>query len=64
MNGAPPSEWRCRQDDARFARRWTVRAAGQACGRIKFEAFRRGVTVADILREIPEHASPNAGTAS
>jgi hypothetical protein len=64
MNGAPPSEWRCRQDDARFARRWTVRTAGQACGRINVVAFRHGVTVADMLHEMPEHASPNDGAAS
>ena len=40
MTSAPRSEWRCRQDDAHFARRWAVRAASQARGRINFEAFR------------------------
>ena len=29
----------------------------QVHGRIKLGAFQRGVTVADILREMPEHAS-------
>jgi hypothetical protein len=38
--------------------------AGQVHGRIKLDAFQRGVTVADMLREIPEHASPNDVAAS
>jgi len=41
-----------------------VGTAGHVQGRIKLDAFRRGVTVADMLREIPEHASPNDGAAS
>jgi len=64
MTSAPQSERRRRQDDAHMARRWSVDTAGQARGRIKFEAFGRGVTVADMLREIPEQASPNDGAAS
>ena len=64
MTSAPQSERRGLQDDAHMARHWSVDTAGQARGRIKFEAFRRGVTVADMLREIPEHASPNDGAAS
>jgi hypothetical protein len=40
-----------------------VGTAGHVQGRIKLDAFQRGVTVAD-MREIPEHASPNAGAAS
>jgi hypothetical protein len=47
-----------------MARRWSPDTAGQVSGRIKLDAFQRGVTVADILREIPEHASPNDGAAS
>ena len=54
---------RGRQDDACLTRRWSVGTAGQVHGRIKLDAFQRGVTVAD-MREIPEHASPNAGAAS
>jgi hypothetical protein len=64
MTSAPPSEWRCRQDDAHMARRWSVETAGQAHGRIKFEAFRRGVTVADMLREMLEGVVSEHGAAS
>ena len=63
MIRAPQLERWCRQDDACVARRWSVDAAGQMRGRIKLDAFQRGVTVAD-MREIPQHASPNAGAAS
>jgi hypothetical protein len=63
MIRAPQLERRCRQDDA-CARRWSVDAAGQARGRIKFEAFRRGTTVADLLREMPEGVVPEHGAAS
>ena len=55
---------RGRQDDACLTRRWSVGTAGQVQGRIKLDAFQRGVTVADMLREIPEHALPNDGAAS
>ena len=64
MTSAPQSERRRRQDAAHMARRWSVDAAGQARGRIKFEAFRRGVTVADMLREMLEGAVPEHETAS
>ena len=64
MIRAPQLERRRRQDYARVARRWSVDAAGQTRGRIKLDAFQRGVTVADMLCEIPEHASPNDGAAS
>jgi hypothetical protein len=47
-----------------MARRWSVDAAGQARGRIKFEAFRRGVTVANIAREMLEGTVPEHGAAS
>jgi len=30
----------------------------------QLDAFQRGATVADMLREIPEHASPSDGAAS
>ncbi len=64
MIRAPQLERRRRQDDARVTRRWSVGTAGQVHGPIKLDAFQRGVTVADMLREIPEHASPNEGAAS
>jgi hypothetical protein len=64
MTSAPQSERRHRQDDAPMAHRWSVGTAGQARGRIKFEAFRRGVTVADMLCEMPEGAVPEHGAAS
>jgi hypothetical protein len=64
MIRAPQLERRRRQDDARVTGRWSVGAAGQVHGRIKLDAFQRGVTVADMLREIPEHALPNDGAAS
>jgi len=41
-----------------------VGTAGQARGRIKLDAFRRGTTVADMLREILEPAFPAYGAAS
>jgi hypothetical protein len=63
MIRAPQSERRCRQDDA-CARRWSPDTAGQARGRIKLDAFRRGTTIADILREILEPAVPADGAAS
>ena len=64
MIRAPQLERRRRQDDACVTRRWSVGTAGQVHGRIKLAAFQRGVTVADMLREIPQHASPNDGAAS
>jgi hypothetical protein len=64
MIRAPQLERRRRQEHACVTRRWSVGTAGQVHGRIKLDAFQRGVTVADILREMPEHASPNDGAAS
>ena len=64
MIRAPQLERRRWQGDACVTRRWSVGTAGQVHGRIKLDAFQRDVTVADILREMPEHASPNAGAAS
>ena len=64
MIRAPQLERRRRQDDACVTRRWSVDAAGQMHGRIKLDAFQRGVTVADMLREMPERAFPNDGAAS
>ncbi len=64
MTSAPQSERRRRQDDAHMARRWSVDAAGQARRRIKLDAFRRGTTVADMLREMLEPAVPADGAAS
>jgi len=45
-----------------MACRWN--AADQARGRIKLDAFRRGTTVVDMLREMLEPAFPADGTAS
>ena len=64
MIRAPQLERRRRQDDACLTRCLSVGTAGHVHGRIKLDAFQRGVTVADMLREIPEHASPNDGAAS
>ena len=64
MIRAPQLERRRRQDDACLTRCWSVGKAGHVQGRIKLDAFQRDVTVADILREMPEHASPNDGAAS
>jgi hypothetical protein len=64
MIRAPQLERWCRQDDACVARRWSVDAAGQMRGRIKLDAFQRGVTVADVLREMLEGAVPEHGAAS
>jgi hypothetical protein len=64
MIRAPQLERRRRQDDARVTRRWSVGTAGQVHGRIKLDAFRRGTTVADMLRQMLEPAFPADGTAS
>ena len=64
MIRAPQLERRRRQDDACVTRRCSVCTAGQPHGRIELDACQRGVTGADMLREIPEHASPNDGAAS
>ena len=59
MIRAPQLERRRRQDDACVTRRWSVGTAGQVHGRIKLDAFQRGVTVADMLREILAKALPD-----
>ena len=64
MIRAPQLERWCRQDDACVARRWSVDTAGHARRRINFEAFQRGATVADMLREMLEGAVPKHGAAS
>jgi hypothetical protein len=64
MIRAPQLERRCRQDDACFARRWSVDAAGQMRGCIKLDNFRSGTTVTDMLREMLERAFPEGGAAS
>lgn len=64
MIRAPQLERRRWQNDACVTRRWSVGTAGQVHGRIKLDAFQRGVTVADMLREMPQHASPGDGAAS
>ena len=64
MIRTPQLDRRRRQDDACLTRCLSVGTAGHVQGRIKLDAFQRGVTVADMLREMPEHASPNDGAAS
>jgi hypothetical protein len=64
MIRAPQSERRRRQDDAHMAHRWSVDAAGRMRGRIKLDAFQRGVTVADMLRDMLEGPVPEHGAAS
>jgi hypothetical protein len=64
MIRAPQLERRCRQDDARLARRWSVDAAGQARGRIKLDAFQRGVPAAGMPCEMLEGAVPEHRTAA
>ena len=64
MIRAPQLERRRRQDDACLTRCWSVGTAGQVQGRIKLDAFQRGVTVADVLREMLEGAVPEHGAAS
>ena len=64
MIRAPQLERRRRQDDACLTRCWSVGTAGHVQGRIKLDAFQRGVTVADVLREMLEGAVPEHGAAS
>ena len=64
MIRAPQLERRRRQDDACVTRCWSVGTAGHVQGRIKLDAFQRGVTVADVLREMLEGAVPEHGAAS
>ena len=64
MIRAPHLERRRPQNYARVTRRSSVGAAGQVHGRIKLDAFPRGITFADMLRERPERASPSDGAAS
>lgn len=64
MTSALQSERRRERDDAHVARRWGVDTAGQARRRIKLEAFRPGVTVADMLHEMREGAFPEDGATS
>ena len=64
MTSAPQSEPRRRQDDDHMAGRWSVDTPGQARGRIKLDALRRGTTVTDMLREMLARAFSEDGAAS
>ena len=64
MIRAPQLERWCRQDDACLTRCWSVGTAGHVQDRIKLDAFQRGTTVADLLREVLERAFPEDGAAS
>jgi len=47
-SGAPPA----REPVAAFSARLTIDVTSELRGRIKITAFRRGVTVADMLRDL------------
>jgi hypothetical protein len=64
MIRAPQLERQRRQNRACVTRSSSVGTAGHAQSSIKLDAFQRGTTVADMLHEIPECASPNDGVAS
>ena len=64
MTSAPQSEPRRRQDDDHMAGRWSVDTPGQARGRSKLDALRRGTTVTDMLREMLVRAFSEDGAAS
>ena len=64
MIRAPQLEPRRRQDDACVIRRWSEDAASQVRGRIKLDAFRRGTTVTDMLREMLARAFSEDGATS
>lgn len=46
-------------DNARFTARLTIDVTPELRGRIKVSAFRRGVTVADMLRDLLAREFPN-----
>jgi len=61
---APQLQWLTRQADACVTPRWNVNAAGQACGRIKLDAFDGRTHVADMLHAITGRVCPDDGAAS
>jgi hypothetical protein len=64
MIRAPQLEPRRPQDDSCITRRWSEDAASQVRGRIELDAFRRGTTVTDMLRELMARAFSEDGAAS
>ena len=62
MISAPQLERQRRQDGACVTRRWSEDAAVR--GRFKLDAFRRGTTVTDMLRELLARAFSEDGAAS
>ena len=62
MIRAPQLEPRRPQDDSCITRRWSEDAAVR--GRFKLDAFRRGTTVTDMLRELMARAFSEDGAAS
>jgi hypothetical protein len=66
-----PDTWRKAADDPRgggadataYAARLTIDVTSELRGRIKITAFRRGQTVADMLRELLAGAFPAEGDA-
>ncbi len=53
---APPAR---AAEPARFTARLTIDVAPELRGRIKVSAFRRGITVADMLRDLLVREFPN-----
>ncbi len=49
---APEAHARCADDASAFTARLTIDVTPALRGRIKVAAFRRGVTVADMLRDL------------
>ena len=64
MIRAPQLEPRRPQDDSCITRRWGEDAANRVRGRIELDAFRRGTTVTDMLREMLARAFSEDGAAS
>ena len=64
MIRAPQLEPRRPQDDSCITRRWSEDAASQVRGRIELDAFRRGTTVTDMLREMLARAFSEEAAAS
>jgi hypothetical protein len=56
---APPSSMASRTSADAFTARLTVDITSELRGRIKVAAFRRGITVADMLRDLLSRTFPD-----